>query len=57
MATRILKVEVENDFLNKVSNSGAYTAISELVWNSLDADASTVKSWAGGISYKSLMMV
>ncbi|KII80530.1 ATP-binding protein [Vibrio renipiscarius] len=43
MATRILKVEVENDFLNKVSNSGAYTAISELVWNSLDADASTVK--------------
>ncbi|ELA7135698.1 ATP-binding protein [Vibrio parahaemolyticus] len=43
MATRTLKVEVENDFLNKVSNSGAYTAISELVWNSFDADASTVK--------------
>ncbi|MGR5298815.1 ATP-binding protein [Vibrio mediterranei] len=42
MATRTLKVEVESDYLNKVSNSAAYTAISELVWNALDADANRV---------------
>ncbi|WKY58327.1 ATP-binding protein [Vibrio sp. SNU_ST1] len=42
MATRTLKVEVESDHLNKVSNSAAYAAISELVWNAFDADANKV---------------
>lgn len=42
MATRTLRVEVESDHLNKVSNSAAYTAISELVWNAFDADANKV---------------
>lgn len=42
MAARTLKVEVESDFLGKVSNASAYVAISELIWNALDADANKV---------------
>ena len=42
MATRMLKVEVESDFLSKISNASSYIAISELIWNALDADANKV---------------
>lgn len=42
MAKRTLKVEVESDFLSKVSNAAAFSAISEVIWNSLDADATKV---------------
>ena len=42
MSKRI-QVEVQGDHLDKVSKSSPLTAVTELVWNALDADANTVE--------------
>tara|TARA_R110001583_G_scaffold195405_1_gene372881 strand:- start:1827 stop:3800 length:1974 start_codon:yes stop_codon:yes gene_type:complete len=41
--TKQIQVEVQGDHLDKVSKSSALSAISELVWNALDADANNVE--------------
>ncbi|WP_417659600.1 ATP-binding protein [Pseudidiomarina sp.] len=38
-----IQVEVQSDHLDKVSKSSPLTAVTELVWNALDADANTVE--------------
>ncbi|MGR5118477.1 ATP-binding protein [Vibrio astriarenae] len=38
-----IEVEVQGDHLDKVSKANALTAISELVWNAVDADATVVE--------------
>ena len=35
-------IEAKNDFIEKVSQAKPVQAISEIVWNSLDADATKV---------------
>ncbi|EAQ2925301.1 DNA mismatch repair protein, partial [Salmonella enterica] len=42
MAEKSFNVEVQIDYLDKVSKSSALQAIAELVWNALDADAENV---------------
>ncbi len=42
MPTTELRVEAEKDFVAKQSKASPIAAISELIWNSLDADAMTV---------------
>ncbi|MFP8757742.1 ATP-binding protein [Klebsiella grimontii] len=42
MADKSFDVEVQIDYLDKVSKSSALQAIAELVWNALDADAENV---------------
>ncbi|MEN4524164.1 ATP-binding protein [Pantoea agglomerans] len=42
MAEKSFNVEVQIDYLDKVSKSSALQAIAELVWNALDADADNV---------------
>lgn len=42
MAEKSFNVEVQIDYLDKVSKSSALQAIAELVWNALDADANNV---------------
>ena len=38
-----IQVEVQGDHLDKVSKANALNAISELVWNAVDADANKVE--------------
>lgn len=38
-----IQVEVQVDHLDKVSKANALNAISELVWNAVDADANKVE--------------
>ncbi|EKK1838482.1 ATP-binding protein [Klebsiella variicola] len=42
MAEKSFNVEVQIDYLDKVSKSSALQAVAELVWNALDADADNV---------------
>lgn len=42
MATRSYPVEVQSDFLQKITQAKPVQAIAEFVWNSLDADAAKV---------------
>lgn len=44
MANHSYPVEVQSDFLEKITRAKPVQAISELIWNSLDADATKVKS-------------
>lgn len=43
MTEKICKVEVKPDYLEKVSHTSPEKALSELIWNSLDADAKSVE--------------
>lgn len=43
MTEKICKVEVKPDYLEKVSHSSPEKALSEIIWNSLDADAKNVE--------------
>lgn len=47
MTEKICKVEVKPDYLEKVSHTSPEKALSEIIWNSLDADAKNV-----GIAFK-----
>ena len=40
---KIYQLEVKDDFVNKETHASPIAAISELVWNSLDADATLVQ--------------
>ena len=42
MADGSFRVEVEHDHLRKLANASPVQAVCELVWNSLDADATRV---------------
>ena len=42
MADGSFRVEVEHDHLRKLANASPLQAVCELVWNSLDADATRV---------------
>ena len=42
MAIHSYPIEVEADFLSRLSRASAVTALAELIWNSLDADARNV---------------
>ena len=42
MANHAYQVQVQSDYLNKITSSQPIQALSELIWNSLDADASSV---------------
>lgn len=42
MASHSYQVEVQPDYLNKITSAQPIQALSELIWNSLDADASSV---------------
>ncbi len=42
MAERVFKVEVQHDHLSKVAGASPDKALAELIWNSLDADATKV---------------
>jgi len=42
MASKTYQVQVQQDFLNKITGSQPIQALAELIWNSLDADAKTV---------------
>jgi len=42
MAEKSFNVEIQIDYLDKVSKSSALQAVAELVWNALDADADNV---------------
>ena len=42
MASHSYQVQVQSDYLNKITSSHPIQALSELIWNSLDADASSV---------------
>ena len=42
MASKTYQVQVQHDYLNKITGSQPVQALSELIWNSLDADASSV---------------
>jgi len=42
MAAHSYSVEVQNDFLEKITRAKPIQALAELIWNSLDADATTV---------------
>ncbi len=42
MPDRILDVEVQEDFLERLTSASALQAISELIWNSLDAEAARI---------------
>ena len=43
MSEKICKVEVKPDYLEKVSHTSPEKALSEIIWNSLDADAKNVE--------------
>ena len=43
MANHSYPVEVQSDFLEKITRAKPIQAISEFIWNSLDADASKVE--------------
>ena len=43
MTKNILRVQVQHDHLYKIANSTPVKSIAELIWNSLDADATLVK--------------
>ena len=38
-----IKVQVEKDHLEKLTKASGQSAIMELIWNSLDADAKNIK--------------
>ena len=40
---KVYQLEVRDDFVNKETHASPIAAISELVWNSLDADATLVE--------------
>ena len=40
---KAIKVEVANDHLEKLTRASGQTAIMELIWNALDADAKNIK--------------
>ena len=42
MANHSYPVEVQSDFLEKITRAKPVQALAELIWNSLDADASNV---------------
>jgi len=42
MANHIYQVQVQSDHLSKITSSQPIQALSELIWNSLDADSSSV---------------
>lgn len=42
MANKTYQVEVQQDYLSKITGAQPIQALSELIWNSLDADASSV---------------
>ncbi len=42
MANQAYKVQVQSDYLNKITRAYPVQALAELIWNSLDADASKV---------------
>ena len=42
MASHSYPVEVQSDYLNKITSAQPIQALSELIWNCLDADASSV---------------
>src|SRR5215472_3269830 len=42
MANHAYSVEVQSDFLEKITRAKPVQALAEFIWNSLDADASTV---------------
>lgn len=42
MSIESIQVQVQNDFLNKVSQATPISALAELIWNALDADATIV---------------
>jgi hypothetical protein len=39
---RILDVEVQEDFLERLTSASPLQAVSELIWNSLDAEATRI---------------
>lgn len=43
MSEKICKVEVKPDYLEKVSHASPEKALSEIIWNSLDADATSIE--------------
>ena len=45
--TKIINLAVERDHIESITRANGMTALSELIWNSLDADATEIK-----ISYK-----
>jgi sensor histidine kinase regulating citrate/malate metabolism len=42
MANHSYQVEVQSDFLEKITRAKPVQALAEFIWNSLDADASTI---------------
>lgn len=38
----ILNLKAQNDFIEKATNASGKSALTELIWNSLDADASEI---------------
>jgi DNA topoisomerase VI subunit B len=42
MANHCYSVEVQSDFLEKITRAKPIQALAEFIWNSLDADASTI---------------
>src|SRR5271165_102655 len=42
MANHSYQVEVQSDFLEKITRATPVQALAEFIWNSLDADASTI---------------
>src|ERR1035437_10264820 len=42
MANHSYPVEVQSDFLEKITRAKPVHAVAEFIWNSLDADASTI---------------
>jgi DNA topoisomerase VI subunit B len=43
MANHSYPVEVQSDFLEKITRAKPVQALAEFIWNSLDADSSTLK--------------
>lgn len=41
--SRLYRVQVQSDYLNKITRADPVQALAELIWNSLDADAKTVE--------------
>ena len=54
--SKVIDIGVERDHIDSLTKASGLTAISELIWNSLDADATEIKieyktSALGGYEY------
>jgi len=50
MANHSYQVEVQSDFLEKITRATPVQALAEFIWNSLDADASTINVTVEGMA-------